>query len=167
MLEFGLGAVCASSLAEAKCFGRLEELVQDDVTLKIHFAKELNKLRQQWDRGEITMFTVLHISPETDFSSNVFSSKLKAHYEFRLTLREADISKLAKEALEVVTALSAKLSGRVSDLRWGFIFSTSKESWELFFDRTGTRGVVNGACVDFLSGSLKAWAESKLSDVFR
>lgn len=145
------------------------EVRQDEATNRIDFAKDISRLTQAWQTGAVHTVEVLHISYKAEFPHNISSSALEAYYDFKLTVHDPESSVVIKQAIGSITNLTAKLSGKVSDLRWACIFYSEDGSriCAIYFDRTGRRGVVNGACVDFGSDDLKRWAESNFSSAFR
>lgn len=145
------------------------ELVQDNPTIKVDFAKAVDQLRRDWESGAVKSIEIFHISPEAEFIGNVSSSKLLAHHQYRLTIIDPKYTSSGKQIFKESVADDAAWSGVVADVRWGvmFVSKTNTALFYLSFDREGRNGVVNGACVRFRSLGLKRVLEKALGGVFR
>lgn len=143
-------------------------IVNDDPDRVVDLETAFARLQNAWDAGHIRSVDVLHIPVTSEFGGNVSSSIIEVFYEFRLTNRDAGQSALATDLAAVIRNLRPESSGSVADLRWACIFSKADQRvFSIYFDRTGRRGVVEGACVQFDSDALLRWAESYCTHAFR
>lgn len=162
-----LFATCAAAVSLS--VNSQTRMVQDDPGRVTDVTNDFNRLAREWEQSNIYSIDIFHISTNAEFVANMSSSRLEGYYDFKLTITDATESKLAAETIQVVTNITAALSKRVSDVRWGCVFYTRANTrvMAVYFDRTGRRGVINGACVDFGSDDLRKWAETNLGHVFR
>ena len=145
------------------------EIVNDDDTKQVDLSKAYAHLEQQWREGKVDLVEILHVSVDREFPGNASSAMVEAYHDFRLIIRDPKESTLAKDIVAAVAKTKAAPSGKVADVRWGCLFRTHQNAkiFSVYFDRTGRKGVVNGACVNFQSDALQKCITSNLTAVFR
>ena len=156
-------------LLAANCVIRAQiQYVQDDTTKQINFANATALLRQFWKTGDVSRIEVMHVPTNRMYSINVSSSMVDAICTFKLIVRDPKDSMFGRELVATINKVAAAKSEKLADLRWGCVFYTGKNEpvFAIYFDQTGRKGVVNGACVEFDSDVLQKWANSSCRKIF-
>jgi hypothetical protein len=135
---------------------------QDDPKLHIDLRAALMDLEHAWTNEAIERIEILHIREEDEFPHNVSSSVVELNWQYILAIRRPESSKTADGLIRAIKGETAELTSKVTDLRWGCLFYDKKENRiiSIYFDKTGRKGVINGACVSFKSNKLLKWAKT-------
>ena len=143
--------------------------MNDDPTVKVDFEKAVAELQAQWKSNKIVAAEIMHIPTNIVSHANFSSARLNKTCRYRLLIVDAQDSKLCSSLVQTIGGLTATNSGARANLYWGcnFLDSDGRTTFSIYFDATGRKGVVNGACVDYGSDDLQKWAEAKLALSFR
>ena len=117
----------------------------------------------------IRLIEVQHISTNVSFRSNVSSSLVGTVYNYSMAFRYFAKDQYLEDLITAVESSRPVHSGKVADLRWGFLFSSNENErlLAIYFDKSGRAGVLNGACVNFESDALLKWAEANCGCILR
>jgi hypothetical protein len=143
------------------------QVTQDDPHLKVDIDAAKAKLREAVETGVIRTLEVMHVSTGKVFRVNVSSSLIESVFDYNLVERSKNGSH--RNSLCVAVEQSHMIqSGEVADLRWGAVLydETGNRIFSIYFDETGERGVMNGACVSYTSHHLRKWAMSNFGSIF-
>lgn len=166
-IRFGI-ALCAVLLGFSGCTTTREASQQykgiwnDDPSIRIDLTAALERLRHGLKTGDINRLLVLQIDRNTVFRMNASSMALERNYDFALDNRRLSGSKVGSDFLNALALAHPSPSNQVADLRWGFVFckDDGTRAFSAYCDAAGTRGVIDGACFTYETGSIAELADA-------
>jgi len=118
---------------------------------------QVDKLVRQLQSGKVGKIEVVGIPASVVFVANATPDVVETAWQYRITVRNIDGERLDNLVLALKEARPER-DAHFADLRVGVIFYSSAEGKQeerlcsLFFNRTGSRGALNGVPVAFGGG---------------
>jgi hypothetical protein len=142
----------------------------DDPSVSIDTQLAIEKFAQAVKSSQVHTVEILHIDTNTLFRASVSSAFLRQNFHYKLTQRHhITESELIKDFLNKIAAAKIKNGTTTADLRWGFVFSDKQNQriFEIYFDRVGKRGILNGAPIEFGDELFLQWTVDTFRPLFR
>jgi hypothetical protein len=127
--------------------------------------QHVNALVEQLRRSDVQRIEILAISAHMETPVAIKPNDIETQPDYRLSVRDVRQGLLKEPLLRALTSLTVQRSSDGGDIRWAILFfdTRGQRIAEMFFNRDGTRGVLDSVPVS-ANGRVVKWLNAMFSE---
>jgi hypothetical protein len=131
-------------------------------------ASGLHQLSESLLNYHIEGVDIIQMSTSLLTRTRITPEMLEKQFSYKLIIRDVRRTVLQKELAHAIESTKVKADSEAPDLRWGIIFygPGGTKLNGIYFDKSGHRGVIDGAPVMIESDSLFEWLNTRFGSSF-
>lgn len=128
---------------------------------------QMNALAVKLANGEIGKIEILQIPARILTRTRITPEMLEKQFHYKMTIRDVRGGAFQDRIVGAAKSITVQSQPEMADLRWGVIFYGLDDVrvGALYFDKTGSSGVMNKTPVSF-KGNFFSWLDGSFSKCF-